>query len=184
MNHFNSRLADPDASPIVKGKLGKPVQFGFKTQIIEAEGGFVTDYTVERDNPPDADAFLPAVQRRKPRFRRAPAIVATDRGYDTASNHTGCRDLGVRNVAIPKRGKLSTDRRRFQHRQSFRQAQAWRSGSEATDSADPVTRGTTPSPPAWGSRSSPTTSAAQLPGSRPSPEPSPVRCVPLRQSVD
>ena len=125
-------LADPDASPIVKGKLGKPVQFGYKTQIIEAEGGFVTDYTVERGNPPDADALLPAVQRHKTRFRRAPALVATDRGYDTASNHTGCRDQGVRNVAIPKRGKLSADRRRFQHRQSFRQAQAWRSGSEAT----------------------------------------------------
>ncbi|MDA8343936.1 MAG: ISNCY family transposase, partial [Thermaerobacter sp.] len=105
-------LADPDARPIVKGKLGKPVQFGYKTQIIEAEGGFVTDYTVERGNPPDADAdaLLPAVRRHKTRFRRAPAIVATDRGYDTAANHTGCRDLGVRNVAIPKRGKISADR--------------------------------------------------------------------------
>ena len=41
-------LADPDVRPIVKGRLGKPVQFGYKTQMIEAEGGLVTDYTVER----------------------------------------------------------------------------------------------------------------------------------------
>ena len=125
-------LADPDARPIVKGKLGKPVQFGYKTQIIEAEGGFVTDYTVDRGNPPDADALLPALHRHKTRFRRAPGIVAADRGYDKATNHTGCYDLGVRNVAIPKRGKVSADRRRFQQRRSFRRAQAWRSGSEAT----------------------------------------------------
>ncbi len=122
-------IADPDARPIVKGKLGKPVQFGYKTQIIEAEGGFVTDY---RGNPPDADALLPAVHRHKTRFRRPPWVVATDRGYDKAANHTGCHDLGVRNVAIPKRGKVSADRRRFQQRRSFRRAQAWRSGSEAT----------------------------------------------------
>lgn len=125
-------LADPDARPIVRGKLGKPVQFGYKAQIIEAEGGFVTDYTVEQGNPPDADALLPAVQRHKARFRRAPGILATDRGYDSSANQIGCRDLGVRNVAIPKRGKLSAERRRFQKRRSFRKAQAWRSGSEAT----------------------------------------------------
>ncbi len=95
-------LADPDARPIVRGKLGKPVQFGYEAQIIEAEGGFVTDYTVEQGNPPDSDALLPAVQRHKARFRRALGIPATDRGYDSSGNQIGCRDLGVRNVAIPK----------------------------------------------------------------------------------
>ncbi len=125
-------LADPDARPIVKGKLGKPVQFGYKAQIIEAEGGFVTDYTVERGNPPDGDALLPAVRRHKKRFRRAPQILATHRGCDSGANLRGCRELGVRNAAIPKRGKISEERRRLQQTRSFRRAQAWRSGSEAT----------------------------------------------------
>ena len=47
-------VADPDARPIKKGKLGKHVQFGYKVQIMEAENGFVTDYSVSTGNPPDA----------------------------------------------------------------------------------------------------------------------------------
>lgn len=95
-------LADPDARPIVRGKLGKPVQFGYKVQIIEAEGGFVTDYTVEQGNPPDADALLPAVRRHKLRFGRVPGILATDRGYDSAANQTGCRSSLYRGTAVQR----------------------------------------------------------------------------------
>lgn len=117
-----SQIRTPDRSS--EASSASLVQFGYKTQIIEAEGGFVTDYTVEQGNTPDADALLPAAQRHKARFRRAPCILATDRGYDSSANQIGCRDLGVRNVAIPKRGKLSAERRRFQKRRSFRRAQA------------------------------------------------------------
>jgi len=37
--------------PIVKGKLGRPVQLGAKVQIVEAEGGYVTDDAVDKGNP-------------------------------------------------------------------------------------------------------------------------------------
>ena len=32
-------LHDPDARPIVKGRLGKPVEFGYKAQIVDNEDG-------------------------------------------------------------------------------------------------------------------------------------------------
>ncbi|MGC8490079.1 MAG: transposase, partial [Clostridia bacterium] len=125
-------LADPDARPIKKGKLGQPVQFGYKVQVWEAEGGFVTGYTVEQGNPADGEALIPALDQHRKQFGRDPALVATDRGYDSAANQKACRDRPIRTVAIPKRGKKSAVRQRAQHRPAFRRAQRWRAGGEGT----------------------------------------------------
>ena len=125
-------LADSDARPIKKGKLGRSVQFGYKVQIIEAEGGFVTDYTVDKGNPPDVEALGPALDRHQAHFGRAPGIVATDRGYYSAANERDCATRGIRTVSIPKRGKKSATRMRYERRPAFRRAQRWRAGGEGT----------------------------------------------------
>lgn len=51
--------------PMKKGKLGKPVQWGYKVQIIVAESGFVTDDTGSIGIPPDEAALgLPRTASR------------------------------------------------------------------------------------------------------------------------
>jgi IS5 family transposase len=45
---------DPDARPIVKGRLGKPIEFGYKAQIVDNADGSVLDHTLEEGNPADA----------------------------------------------------------------------------------------------------------------------------------
>jgi IS5 family transposase len=47
-------LHDPDARPIAKGRLGKPVEFGYKAQVADNDDGVVLDHTVELGNPADA----------------------------------------------------------------------------------------------------------------------------------
>jgi IS5 family transposase len=44
-------LHDPDARPILKGRLGKPVEFGYKAQVADNPDGVVLDYQVELGNP-------------------------------------------------------------------------------------------------------------------------------------
>ena len=39
-------LHDPDARPIAKGRLGKPVEFGYKAQVLDNTDGVVLDHTV------------------------------------------------------------------------------------------------------------------------------------------
>jgi IS5 family transposase len=56
-------LHDPDARPIAKGSLGKPVEFGHKAQIVDNDDGIVLDHTVEQGNPADAPQLAPAVIR-------------------------------------------------------------------------------------------------------------------------
>jgi transposase, IS5 family len=123
-------LHDPDARPIVKGRLGRPVEFGYKAQIVDNEDGIIVDHNIEQGNPPDAPQLAPAIARVKQRTGRAPRAVTADRGYGDRGVEDDLRDLGVRHPAIPMRGKPNTARRQVEQRRAFRKLVRWRTGSE------------------------------------------------------
>ena len=121
---------DVDARPIRKGRLGKPVEFGYKAQVIDNADGVILDHAVEVGNPADAPQLVPAIARIAERAGRAPTAVTADRGYGYASVEAELHELGVRCVAIPRASKPSTARREFEHRKAFRAKVKWRTGSE------------------------------------------------------
>jgi transposase, IS5 family len=123
-------LHDPDARPITKGRLGKPVEFGYKAQMVDNEDGVVLDYTVEQGNPPDAPQLVPAVQRVRRRTGSTPRAATADRGYGEASVENQLHDLGVKTVAIPRKGKTGPARQQHERRQTFRKLVKWRTGCE------------------------------------------------------
>jgi IS5 family transposase len=123
-------LHDPDARPIAKGRLGKPVEFGHKAQLVDNDDGIVLDYCVEQGNPADAPQLAPAVHRIIDRTGRTPRIVTADRGYGDKRVEDDLHDLGVRTVVIPRRGKPTAARRTLEHRPAFRRTIKWRTGSE------------------------------------------------------
>jgi IS5 family transposase len=124
-------LHDPDARPIAKGRLGRPVEFGYKAQVADNADGLVLDHTVVIGNPPDAPMLAPAVARIKARFGRAPRAVTADRGYGEAAVDTALVELGVKTVAIPRRGKPGVERTKLQRSSRFVKLVKWRTGSEA-----------------------------------------------------
>jgi IS5 family transposase len=133
MPESSSRLVslhDVDARPIRKGRLGKPVEFGYKAQIVDNADGVILDHNVEIGNPPDAPQLVPAIQRITARTGRTPRAVTADRGYGQASVERDLHELGVRSVAIPRTSKPSAARREFEHRRAFREKVKWRTGSE------------------------------------------------------
>jgi transposase, IS5 family len=123
-------LHDADARPIRKGRLGKPVEFGYKAQVVDNADGVILDHSVEIGNPPDAAQLTPAIQRITRRTGCPPRAVTADRGYGDASVERDLHALGVRSVAIPRRSKPSVARREFEHRRAFRDKVKWRTGSE------------------------------------------------------
>jgi Transposase and inactivated derivatives, IS5 family len=123
-------LHDPDARPIAKGRLGRPVEFGYKAQIVDNEDGVIVDHNVECGNPPDAPMLAPAVERIARRAGRVPRAVTADRGYGEAAVEDELRAIGVRHVVLPRKGKPNAERRAVQNRRAFREMVKWRTGCE------------------------------------------------------
>ena len=123
-------LHDPDARPIRKGRLGKPVEFGYKAQVVDNEDGIVVDHNVEMGNPPDAPMLAPAIERVAARARTMPTAVTADRGYGETSVEDALSALGVATVVLPTKGKPNASRRAIEQRPAFQRLVKWRTGSE------------------------------------------------------
>jgi len=123
-------LHERDARPIAKGRLGKPVEFGYQAQVVDNDDGVVLDHNLEQGNPPDAPQLAPAVQRVKRRTGRKPKTVTADRSYGEKSVEDDLREAGVRHVVIPRKGKPGKARQAEERRPAFRKTIKWRTGSE------------------------------------------------------
>ena len=123
-------LHDPDARPIRKGRLGKPVEFGYKAQVVDNEDGVVIDHNVEVGNPPDAPMLVPAVERVTHRAGRVPkrslltAAMArppsvnssASSGSALSSSHQGQTECVTarrrESAAVPAPGEVENGKRR------------------------------------------------------------------------
>jgi len=123
-------LHDPDARPIRKGRIGRPVEFGYKAQVADNPDGIVVDHTVMLGNPPDAPLLVPAVKRVIARTGKVPGAVTADRGYGEARIDQDLTDLGVARIAIPRRGRAGPARQAIERGRGFRRLVKWRTGCE------------------------------------------------------
>ena len=123
-------LHDADARPIAKGRLGKPVEFGYKAQLVDNQDGVIVDHNIEAGNPPDAPMLEPAITRIKRRTGRAPRAVTADRGYGEQRVEDDLRAAGVRHIVIPTKGRPTAARRQVENRRAFRRMVRWRTGCE------------------------------------------------------
>jgi IS5 family transposase len=123
-------LHDPDARPIRKGRIDRPVEFGYKAQVTDNDDGIILDYSVELGAAPDGPQLVPAVKRIRRRTGRMPAAVTADRGYGQPAVERDLQELGVRTVAIPRQATTSPARKTLEHSRSFHRLVKWRTGSE------------------------------------------------------
>jgi IS5 family transposase len=123
-------LHDPDARPIRKGRIDRPVEFGYKAQVTDNDDGIVVDYAVEYGAAPDGPQLVPAVKRIARRTGRVPPAVTADRGYGQAAVERDLHDLGVQVVAIPRQATTSPSRKATEHSREFRTLVKWRTGCE------------------------------------------------------
>jgi IS5 family transposase len=123
-------LHDTDARPIRKGRIGRPVEFGYKAQVLDNSDGIVLDHEVMIGNPPDAPLLAPAIERLVELCGQVPKAVTADRGYGEARVDDELAALGVKTVVIPRKGRANTERQKLQLSRRFRKLVKWRTGSE------------------------------------------------------
>jgi len=132
--HLPQRLVslfDIDARPIRRGKSQVDTEFGRKVLLGETDHGIISTYQVLEDNPSDTALLKPAVRGHRRLFRKRLRTVAGDRGLYSQANEDWLKGSGVKQVSIPKRGKISEERRRHQKQSWFKRLQRFRAGIEA-----------------------------------------------------
>ena len=96
-------LHNPDAHPIRKGRLGKPVEGGYRAQVLDNEDGVVVDHNVEMGIP--QPMLAPAIKRVAARTGKVPKAVTADRGSGDPVVRETLGDMGDKTVVLPTRGK-------------------------------------------------------------------------------
>jgi hypothetical protein len=96
----------PQLYSIVRGKVGKAVEFGLRWGITRLRGGYLLA-TVSQDRHEllDNRFVQKAVEDLIGLFGKAPRAFAYDRGGYSTKNLRGLKALGVREVALAPRGR-------------------------------------------------------------------------------
>ena len=122
-------LADPDARPIRKGKLGKPNEFGYVNQLAEVTEntrrgarGLIVATATTLGNPGE-DTLLPRTVAELKRLGISPREVALDGGFNIGPTRRAFEDLAPDRVFIS--GRQQPGSRRTQRR-----LQRYRTGAE------------------------------------------------------
>lgn len=121
-------IFEPTARPIVKGKAGKPCEFGHLVQIQEDER-FITNWNINNEN--DAKFLPQAIDNHQRLYGKPPKEIATDRGYYSQDNKDYAEKAGVKHISLPKKGKLNQTEKEFQATTKFKELQRFRAGGEA-----------------------------------------------------
>jgi IS5 family transposase len=102
-------LADPDARPIRKGKLGKPNEFGYVTQLAEVTEntkrgarGLIVPAATAPGNPTE-NTLLPDTIAELTRLGISPHEVALDGGFQIGPTNQALEDLAPERVFIAGR---------------------------------------------------------------------------------
>jgi transposase, IS5 family len=122
-------LADPDARPIRKGKLGKPNEFGYVTQLAEVTEntkrgarGLIVPSATAIGNPSE-DTLLPHTVAELKRLGISPREVALDGGFNVGPTREALEDLAPERAFISGRQQPGSKR-------TQRRMQRYRTGAE------------------------------------------------------
>lgn len=122
-------LADPDARPIRKGKIGKPTEFGYVSQLAEVTEhtkrgarGLILPASHMVGNPSE-NTLLPGTVAELRRLGITPQEIALDGGFQPTPTNAALAELGAKTVFIAGRQEPAS-------RHTKRRLARYRTGTE------------------------------------------------------
>ncbi len=117
---------------LIRGKAGKPVEFGHMVEIEQVDSKFISGYDVYRKRPTDSSLVMPALERHTKLFGRDPKVLAADKGYYGAADNLAEARERVELVSIPKPGGRSETEKQRERSFAFKIGQQFRAGVEGS----------------------------------------------------
>ena len=118
-------IFEPHTELIMRGRRGRPVEFGHKVLLTQSKEKFITDYVVLEENRSD-DTFLPLViERHEQKYGQPPESVAADMGFCPDAETYDELEEQVDFLGVPRRTRDFGDA-------MMSIWQQWRAGIEGT----------------------------------------------------
>ncbi|MFQ5353112.1 MAG: transposase, partial [Candidatus Binatia bacterium] len=100
-------IFEPHTELLIRGKAGKPIEFGHMIQIQQVEEKFITHYDVFSHRPVEHELVGHAIERHRELFGSYPEELTADKGYYGSREQLASLREQIDLVAINKKGKRS-----------------------------------------------------------------------------
>ncbi|MCH7689165.1 MAG: ISNCY family transposase [Planctomycetes bacterium] len=118
-------IFEPHTELIMRGRRGRPIEFGHKVLLTQSKEKFITDYVVLEENRSDSELLPLVIERHEQRFGSPPKSVAADMGF--------CPDADTYEELEEQVDYLGVPRRTRDFGDSLMSVwQQWRAGIEGT----------------------------------------------------
>lgn len=117
---------------IVRGKAGKPVEFGHKVLLAQTGEKFIHHYQVLERRVEDKDLLLPAIEAHKDLFDTYPDTLAADKGFYESMDQIASLEKDIKLVSIAKKGRRTEQEYQRETSDEFLAGQRFRAGSEGS----------------------------------------------------
>lgn len=125
-------IFEPHTELLIRGKAGKPVEFGHMIQIQQVRQKFITEYEAFEKKPVEHQLLQSALKDHRRLFGEDPNELATDKGYYESVQKLAELRKNIDVVAIGKKGSRTEEETARENDPAFRHAQRFRAGVEGT----------------------------------------------------
>jgi transposase, IS5 family len=117
---------------IIRGKAGKPIEFGHKVLIAQTGEKFIHHYAVMEKKIEDTELLKPAVKAHKELFGQYPHVLSTDKGFYESMKQIEGLEEKIAVVSIAKKGRRTQAEYERETSEAFVDGQRFRAGSEGS----------------------------------------------------
>ena len=117
---------------LIRGKAGKPIEFGHKILIAQNKDKFITHYDVMRKRKDDTELLDEALMAHETLFEKSPKVLATDKGFYKSKEQLKTLSKKIKTVSICKKGSRTAEEKERESTAEFKDGQKFRAGSEGS----------------------------------------------------
>jgi IS5 family transposase len=129
------RLFEEHRELLIRGKAGKPVEFGHMVLVAQTREKFISHYRSLPKREPDQDLLPETLDAHRALFGHGPGLLAADKGFYESTKQLAALEKTIETVSIGKKGRRSPLEQARESTETFKDGQRFRAGVEGSISA-------------------------------------------------
>ena len=117
---------------LIRGKAGKPVEFGHKVLLAQTGEKFISHYRVLEQREEDNTLLPEVLDAHHALFGEGPAVLAADKGFYKSMKRLTALERDIETVSICKKGRRTAEETARETTEAFQDGQRFRAGVEGS----------------------------------------------------